>query len=70
MGPRRADDLPVMDSESESDSHTDCSPPAIEVEVDGRPLEEVAVICLVIGGESEAGLGTGLGQPVAGMNIA
>lgn len=63
---RRDMDLRPADSESESDSQTDCSQKASIVEIEGRSME-VAVHWREIGGELATGLGTGLGQSLAGM---
>lgn len=60
----------MMDSVSESDSHTDCSPYATDVEVDGRPFDDALVICRVMDGDGAVGLGTGLGHSWAGMKAA
>lgn len=59
-----------MDSLSESDSQTDCSPMyASMVEVEGRSMD-VAVHWREIGGELATGLGIGLALSFAGMNRA
>lgn len=59
IGPRRNCDVRVMDSESESDSHTDCSPCATDVVVETRPLVDASVLRRSIDVPA-AGLGTGL----------
>lgn len=62
-------DLRPTDSDSESDSQTDCSQCASKVDVEGRSMD-VAVHWREIGGELATGLGTGLGQSLAGMKRA
>lgn len=70
MGPRRDCEVPLIEPESESDSQTDCSPWATDVDVDGRPLVDALVFCLTIGAHTGAGFGTGLGQSCAGIKRA
>lgn len=59
IGPRRNCDVPMMDSVSESDSHTDCSPCTTDVDVETSPLVNASVLRRPIDVPA-AGLGTGL----------